>query len=477
LIIVPTVIASLLCLHQPAAAQDSDKLLSFTPTGDALTDKYLHALMDQTREEAAAWETAVGAMADYYGVPDRSGGFRALVARIEEAKTNGKVVPNPVPWAGKEKCWKDLHNMQARVPLALVRSWEGQFSSDPRYWQLLSFCANGKGSLDILVDAKRAGHADAVTLLALRKLYDYAADDYVERRLHKQAENHADYEKAVADAKADGREPPDEEGWTTHWTKADFQQTKREAKELVRRLGIPNELSLLDAAVAAAPNWAQMYYARAGYYWERADYAHALEDLQRGNAAPKNLEPWPFPVSALQEQMEQGGNVIAVRWGLANTDRFIWYSFDPFDAAYVTAESAPYLGTLPKEQRIAICKALILQNVRAMEVDRLDGFYINRNLEQLNRLMNIIDNLKGSHRLGDLVLEVRMLNSGKKAEREWLKEAPYDDVIFDPVTSAGYLDYLYADYSRFSEGIADDIDLRERVRPLLEDIAAWASRH
>jgi hypothetical protein len=155
----------------------------------------------------------------------------------------------------------------AVVPDATLGAWEGQFSKDPRYWELRYLCARiaprdpqavgpAPEPAAFLREAQARGVATANTLLLL----------YGEVRGAHQRELDA------AGAEAGG---------------GPERMRKQEREELV----------LLDAAVAAGPDEAWPHYMRALYWFDLGEQGKALEDMTAGNAAPENAFPLPWPTA------------------------------------------------------------------------------------------------------------------------------------------------------------------------------------
>lgn len=237
---------ALLLLTVPAFCQDQQSdPLAFTPTGDALWDRYAQALLERVGTEG-------------------NGSFDR--------------------WA---------------LPEELVVSWETQFGSDPRYWQLYAWNSEaiarnvpketGSDGISVqpglgrdrfragLEEGQQKGVTDAVTEMLL---YNYNRRDL------------------------DG-------------IQGNFETMSAEERQLA---GVPEfennierirwfeeqEFALVEALVDAWPDESWVWFTSARKQFEYGNWDEGLEDLRRGSSAANNRLPMPFPASFVIGQISQG---------------------------------------------------------------------------------------------------------------------------------------------------------------------------
>jgi hypothetical protein len=158
------------------------------------------------------------------------------------------------------------------LPDSQLAQWEGEFGSDPRYWQLRMWNAQGS---DTDTDVLRAGYgrgaqdAMLVLLLARRRSWTGAA--------------------AIAPLKP-GLDGPEAAAVAERIAQLE-QATGKEVEQLYAE------------AIELAPGQAWPYYERALARLAREDYADAEADFAAGNAAPLNDAFDVYPEPVLREQL------------------------------------------------------------------------------------------------------------------------------------------------------------------------------
>jgi hypothetical protein len=175
-----------------------------------------------------------------------------------------------------------------------LAQWESEFGGDVRYWELRYLCAlNNAGQTplsagfakpgDFLDEASRRNIATANTLLVrYRELcmgHEAELKPFEPKR----------QPQGAGESGASPAAPP---------------PLDPQAASIIKRQQ-QEQLALLDAAVAAAPEMAWPRYMRGLYWLERGEQAKGLKDLAAGNAAPDCPVPQPWPLGCIADAPAQ----------------------------------------------------------------------------------------------------------------------------------------------------------------------------
>ncbi len=384
----------------------------------------------------------------------------------------------------------------AQIDPAVFRTWQPEFGEDPRYWQLLSWAeqcvlwdTDGEflGFMDFrpefyepLVEAKLKGRADACTLLSLLPVYVVAADDYVEHTLQSEAEAKQRKLDEIASAQAEGDPEPDPDDPDEYHSEAELATLRKLAVGMVARLGVPSSEALWDLAVTTNPEWAQVYYARADVYARQGKYDLALEDMHRGNTAPRNEEMVSFPMSFANELIAQGkvpGNKqLLGLMGIANPTAGITSSSAyPSQIGWRHSETFP---TLEREMQLQLFAAALKEALRNTRVDR-DFQLVSSRVMPFRQLLRGADEFLGPLLDEQSQQELRVHIESVGAVNEQLSEAwlasingpspAYWDMGPYPLTPAEFLEWLRPMHEHwYEDAVKNQATYTDEVVPLLD---------
>jgi hypothetical protein len=267
------IICALLALAtlNPTNAQEPDELLKFTPTGDALFDRYARACLEQD-------------------------------------------------WTGYQ--FDDFDAFPATIEPAVIAEWEEEFGEDPRYWQLCYFNLKHRyyGDPESEELLKEYEGAEWDIELEAGEFTEYLMDideyyTYLGRKLRDpaQALRSAD-ELGVANAETLlllHRELLRE--WKEQSARYDLYDAEGEEQPVpelsqieLNRQYEQRELALLKRAVDLGPDQAWPHYMLADYYLEYGEPELAQPELASGNSAGDNRLPACFPLSFVLDCIDDG---------------------------------------------------------------------------------------------------------------------------------------------------------------------------
>jgi hypothetical protein len=277
------ILPALALLLFPATAGSADAAV----TGDALLNRYIAAVYQREADAAAAsaeWHDAmIAALGIEHLRGDNDAVHEAMAGLSDEFYAS---IPD------------DRGGNPAILSVETVRGWEGEFGGDPRYWQVLSWCAqqqwmnarDGSGSpydeplarFEPLVEAVERGVADGPTLILLKELFRFTDPGFIDYQLKVQ-------DDGAVQAQSDGYDY-----FGPRFTRSELEEQHADALGLQEWLGM-DEAALFDAAVERSPEIAQVWYERA-LYRGLLDPDGAVADVVAGNAAPVSRVLLPFPL-------------------------------------------------------------------------------------------------------------------------------------------------------------------------------------
>jgi len=183
------------------------------------------------------------------------------------------------------------------LPPAMLDGWESRFGADPHYWQLRYWDADRQSVFDEIAEpepgvflrrARECGAVDAGTEMLLYEAQLEELEDKWDML-------------ASGELPADAVVSPDSTGVATIYT-----------------WYVSERFRLADELVAACPDESWAWYKRAHSGFELGRWEQGLGDLRKGNQAPNNRWPKPFPLSFIDSRIAAGrdcGSPVAV--GLA----------------------------------------------------------------------------------------------------------------------------------------------------------------
>jgi hypothetical protein len=189
---------------------------------------------------------------------------------------------------------RDFLTTQAHVPDAELARWEGEFGGDPRYWHLRYWNTDGDESKAIRLEQVPAWRISEFNDGSPQDLliagYQRGAKDWILVTLIARTAQRTMYDAL------DARQSEFGESGTEEF-KARFGAAQRKLEGEVQ--------ALLDEAIALAPDQAWPYYERALYWMDLGEYELAEADFAAGNQAPEVVYPCLFPESAVRERLNE----------------------------------------------------------------------------------------------------------------------------------------------------------------------------
>lgn len=196
------------------------------------------------------------------------------------------------------QAWKLFHSGSthpATLPDKLLASWEDDFGTDPRYWQLRYWCALHRYyNYHVFTD----GHP----WYDNQRPSQREAEKYLQQAVNRGVANADTIWFLFQEERVNIRHS---------WDELETQLDELGASEQRRlqqehgKWAEDRELELLDEMVDAGPDQAWPYYWRAKYWFELGETEQAQADLKAGNQAADNHIPRLFPISAMYKSLDQ----------------------------------------------------------------------------------------------------------------------------------------------------------------------------
>jgi len=198
----------------------------------------------------------------------------------------------------RRQAWKLFHAAgmhPATLPDRLLAGWEDDFGSDPRYWQLRYWCA--LHCIDNYTVLSRH-HPWEVTPGPVQS----EADQYLIQAYERDVADADTLWFLFEEQRVTRRE-----SWFELETEIEALPAgeRRKKLQVQSQMEEQQELNLLNAMVGAGPDQAWPYYWRARYWFNLGEQDLARADLRAGNQAADNHIPRLFPVSAVYQSLDR----------------------------------------------------------------------------------------------------------------------------------------------------------------------------